>query len=76
MLLELNLPTTVYRWIIESLENETSNTASGVIVAGDIITRAVDCGMPRTSTRGRHILEMGARTDFHILNVGNVYTLG
>lgn len=54
------------------LEDEIRKIADGVIVAGDFNTRAVDCGMPLTKTRGHDILDMAARKDLHIPNVSDV----
>lgn len=44
------------------------------IVAGDFNSQAIDWGMPTTNSRGRKILDMAARTNLCVANVGNVAT--
>ncbi|KAG8233230.1 hypothetical protein J437_LFUL012435 [Ladona fulva] len=56
------------------LEDHFRDTTQELVIAGDFNARAPEWGMPQTNKRGRLILEMAARMDLMVLNMGNTPT--
>lgn len=56
--------------MVEKLKDALKNLPGDLIVAGDSNSRAIERGMPRTNSRGRHLLKMGARLDLTVANLG------
>lgn len=69
-----NQPIQAYRDILAELEDCIRRIPGQVVVGGDFNAKAVQWGMPRTDSRGRDLMELVARLNLSVLNVGNVST--
>ena len=59
---------------VERLEGAMGNLPGDLIVAGDLNYRAIEWGMTTTDKRGRLLLEMAARLDLIVANLGRTPT--
>ena len=59
---------------LAALEDAVREITGTIILAGDVNARAIEWGMPATNKRGRLLLEMTARLDLVLANVGRVTT--
>ena len=69
-----NCQARVYERKVNAIEDAIREMRGNVIVAGDFNARAIEWGMPLTNSRGRLLLEMAARLDLVVANVGSVPT--
>ena len=59
---------------INSLEDAVRDMTGEIVIAGDFNGRAVEWGMLETDARGDEILDLTARLDLAVINVGNTTT--
>ena len=59
---------------VAALEDALRDITGAVILAGDVNARAIEWGMTMTNKRGRLLLEMAARLELTVANVGQVTT--
>lgn len=55
---------------LEGLEGVIQDMEGGILVAGDFNAKAIEWGMPRSDSRGKHVMEMAARRGLIVLNTG------
>ena len=60
---------------INSLEDAVRDITGEIVIAGDFNASAAEWGMLETDARGDEILDLSARLDLAVLNVGNTTTL-
>lgn len=63
-----------FRAKLDALEDVIRRMTGQMVIGGDFNARALEWGMPHPDSRGRLILEMAARADLSVLNVGNSTT--
>ncbi|XP_046628274.1 uncharacterized protein LOC124309073 [Neodiprion virginianus] len=63
-----------FRAKVALLEDGLRDLPGDLVVAGDLDARAVEWGMAATNRRGRLLLEMAARLDLVVANMGDVPT--
>ncbi|XP_046491160.1 uncharacterized protein [Neodiprion pinetum] len=63
-----------FRAKVALLEDGLRDLPGDLVVAGDLDARAVEWGMTATNRRGRLLLEMAARLDLVVANIGDVPT--
>lgn len=59
---------------VNSLEDAVRDMTGDIVIAGDFNASAVEWGMPETDARGEDILDLSARLNLAVLNVGNTTT--
>jgi len=60
--------------MVERLEDALRLLNGNLVIAGDFNSRAIEWGMPETNTKGRLLLEMAARLELTVANVGRTMT--
>ena len=59
---------------VVALEDALRDITGAIILAGDVNARAIEWGMTTTNKRGRLLLEMTARLELAVANMGQVTT--
>ena len=59
---------------LNEMEDTLLDIGGAVVVAGDFNAKAPEWGMQRPDSRGKRILEMTARLDLVVINIGNTST--
>ena len=59
---------------LDTLEDTVRGFEVQIIVAGDLNAQAVEWELPDTDHRGRLILEIAARVDLSVINIGSTTT--
>ena len=60
--------------MVERLEDALRELTGDLVVAGDYNSRAIEWGMPATNTKGQLLLEIAARLELTVANVGRTMT--